>query len=102
LGNVRHSATTGENCGQLEIRRVHDWKSFLSQPEVLYVSDDSDDLPGPLFVDIVGLVSQQQALTDGVFIGKLAPGEGLADNGGPWHVSAIRLAQIAALPQRNP
>src|SRR5260370_30253281 len=89
------------HCRVLEIGSVDERRSRLSQPKMLHVADDADNLSRALFVHWIWIIPEKQLSPDGIFIGEKAMREGFVNDHDPWGRLRVVVVQEAALFQRN-
>src|SRR5713226_5298804 len=85
----------------LEIGRVNERRSWLSQAKMPDVPDDTDNLSRACFVNRIWIIAQEYLLPDGILVREKAMHEGFVDNDDPWGCQRVVFVQVAALFERN-
>src|SRR5258708_10888208 len=75
--------------------------AFARELVVLYIADDSDNLSRLGLVGSVSFVTQQKLLADGVLMGKVTAGEGLANDDAPGCSPGVALLKDPATAEWN-
>src|SRR6266851_4656083 len=92
---------SGHDGGLLLPGEIDERRAFTRELVVLYVADDSDDLSRLGLVGSVSFVTEQKLLADGVLMGKVTAGEGLANDDAPGCSPGVALLKDAATAEWN-
>ena len=98
---MTEDGTTWENGGLLQIGSVDVRRRVIAQPVLFDITDDAYDNARAIFVNRVGIVTEEQLAADGIFLGQKTVNKGFVDDNGPGSTSRVVRVEVAAALERN-